>query len=102
MSFPEENDYRNLFNRTFEILNNLLPNGIVRGNRVNITPLILFEAISIGVADLIVANEEALLNTAKLQLLLNDVILNRLTTGATNSRIKLNQRIDFVKDNLRE
>ena len=102
LSFPEENDYRNLFNRTFEILNNLLPNGIVRGNRVNITPLILFEAISIGVADLIVANEEALLNTAKLQLLLNDVILNRLTTGATNSRIKLNQRIDFVKDSLRE
>lgn len=100
-SFPEENNYRDLFNRTFEILHNLLPDGIVRGNRVNITPLILFEAISIGVADLINSNEEALLNTQRLQALLNDPLLNRLTTGATNSRIKLNQRIDFVKDNLR-
>jgi len=101
-SFPNEEAFRALFLRTFEILNNLLPEGIVRGNRKNITPLILFEAITISVADLITSNEEAIISAARLQTVLNDPILGRLTTGATNSRIKLNQRIDFVKDYLRQ
>lgn len=101
ISFPEEAQYRALFIKTFDILNNVLPEGIVRGNRKNITPLILFEAISIAVADLIVSNEEDLLTTQRLQAVLNDVNLVRLTTGATNSRVKLNQRIDYVKNYLR-
>lgn len=101
-SFPEINDYRTLFNRTFEILNALLPEGIVRGNRKNITPLILFEAISIAIADLINSNEEAIITAARLQTVLNDNELTKLTTGATNSRNKLLQRIDYVKDYLRQ
>ena len=101
ISFPEEANYRHLFSQTFEMIDDLLPNGIVRGNRINITPLILFEAISIAVADLITSNEAATIDE-RLQEVLNDEILARLTTGATNSRIKLNQRIDFVKDYLRQ
>lgn len=101
ISFPEENEYRNLFIRTFQIINDLLPNGIVRGNRINVTPLILFEAISIGVADLITSNENDIINE-RLQEVLNDETLSRLTTGATNSRVKLTQRIDFVKNYLRQ
>ncbi|MES2418971.1 MAG: DUF262 domain-containing protein [Bacteroidota bacterium] len=90
--------FRELFIQTFDLINQLLPNGIVRGTRVNVTPLILFEAISIGVADLIQLGHENLITGEKLQTLLNHDTLKRLTTGATNSRNKLNERIDFVKN----
>ena len=78
-----------------------MPNGIVRGNRKNITPLVLFEAISIGAADLISSDEKYLLVSDKLQELLDDPELKRLTTGATNSNKKLLQRINYVKEYLK-
>jgi len=96
-TFNNKLKLKELFTETFRIVDNLLPNGIVRGNRTNITPLILFEAISIGVADVIAQNNIASITSDKLQYLLNNVELKRLTTGATNSRTKLNERIDFVK-----
>lgn len=99
-SFPEINDYRQLFQETFGRLKELLPQGIVRGNRTNITPLVLFEAISIGTADLIAKENQNLLDAAKLQAVLNNPELKKLTTGATNSRNKLVQRIEFVKEYL--
>ncbi len=99
-SFPEIDDYRNLFNQTFERLNELLPDGIVRGNRKNITPLILFEAISIGVADIIAAGKSQNIHGRALIELLNNEDLKMLTTGATNSRNKLLERIEFVKNGL--
>lgn len=101
LSFPEEAQYQELFQRTFEIIDQTLPNGIVRGNRINVTPLILFEAVSIAVADLITSDEIGLINE-RLQETLDNPELNRLTTGATNSRNKLNQRIEFVKEYLRQ
>lgn len=97
-TFNNKSKLREVFNLTFEIINNLLPNGIVRGNRTNITPLILFEAISIGVADLINENKQNLITAEKLTNLLDNNELKRLTTGATNSRTKLNERINFVKN----
>lgn len=97
-SFNNKPALREIFNRTFEIVNNLLPNGIVRGNRTNITPLILFEAISIGIADSLVEGKEHLITAEKLDALLNNDELKRLTNGATNSRTKLNDRINFVKN----
>ena len=100
-SFPDIDNYRFLFGETFRYLNQLLPNGIVRGNRKNITPLILFEAISIGVADLIASDQTDLLIADKLQKLLDDEDLQKLTTGATNSNKKLLQRINYVKEYLR-
>jgi hypothetical protein len=96
--FKNKTQLETIFNQTFETLNNLLPDGIVRGNRKNITPLVLYEAIAVGVADLISNNknipQEALVN------LLNDNELTKLTTGATNSRNKLYQRIEYVKEQL--
>lgn len=89
-----------LFTRTFRIIDTLLPNGIVRGNRTNITPLILFEAITIGVAETITQGYETRITTEKLQHLLNDAELKRLTTGATNSRTKVNDRISYVNNYL--
>jgi uncharacterized protein with ParB-like and HNH nuclease domain len=100
-SFPELSQYKELFDRTFQLLDNSLPDGIVRGNRKNITPLILFEAVSIGVADLISNNEDHLIQPGRLEEVLNNEDLKRLTTGATNSRNKLIERIEFVKDYLR-
>lgn len=91
---------RDLFDRSFDIINGFLPMGIVRGNRVNITPLVLYEAIAVGVADVLAQNQQNLITQAKLQSLLNNEELRRLTTGATNSRNKLLERIDFVKNYL--
>lgn len=96
--FDNRTELKNLFNESFRIINESLPNGIVRGNRVNITPLVLYEAISIGVADLVYSKENSKINSDNLGILLNDEELKKLTTGATNSRIKLNGRIDFVKN----
>jgi hypothetical protein len=75
-----------------------LPNGIVRGNRINITPIVLYEAIAVGVADLI--NTNVNIDGAILNHLLNDQELIKLTTGATNSKAKLLQRINYVKQRL--
>jgi len=100
-NFTEIESYKYLFNETFKVLNELLPNGIVRGNRKNITPLILFEAISIGVADLIESNKTENILSTKLQELLDDPKLQKLTTGATNSNKKLLQRINYVKEYLK-
>lgn len=100
--FTNKGELRDLFNITFNLINDFLPMGIVRGNRVNITPLVLFEAISIGVADLIAENQTHLITAEKLQTLLNHDELRRLTTGATNSRNKLNERIDFVKNYIKD
>jgi hypothetical protein len=96
--FNNKSTLFDIFSTTFKIIDDLLPNGIVRGNRTNITPLILFEAISIGVADTIVQGNQALITREKLQQLLNDEELRRLTTGATNSRAKVNDRIRYVNN----
>ena len=98
--FKEKDSYENLFEKTFSILDLSLPDGIVRGNRKNSTPLILFEAIAIGVADVVSKDPTHTINAQKLQELLNDNELKKLTTGATNSRLKLTQRIDYVKNHL--
>lgn len=99
-AFSNRANLFDLFTRTFSVIDDLLPNGIVRGNRTNITPLILYEAISIGVADTIIQERQALVTTEKLQHLLNDAELRRLTTGATNSRAKVNDRISYVNNYL--
>jgi hypothetical protein len=96
-SFKNKAELKKVFERTFSLLDSLLPMGIVRGNRVNITPLVLFEAISVGVADILKAGKKV--DGNKLRLLLDDDTLNKLTTGATNSKFKLLQRIDYVKNN---
>ncbi|MDP4534701.1 DUF262 domain-containing protein [Alkalimonas collagenimarina] len=98
-SFRNKNELKELFNETFEMLERSLPDGIVRGNRKNVTPLVLFEAISIGVADAI--NENIRVSTETLTSLLDDNVLKGLTSGATNSKKRLNDRINYVKDALR-
>lgn len=95
-SFANKKELKNIFERTFSVLNEKLPNGIVRGNRINITPIVLYEAISVGIADAI--NENLNIDSDVLVEILDDERLKTLTTGATNSRNKLYQRIDYVKE----
>jgi len=97
-SFKNKTELQSLFNKTFKFADDFLPDGIVRGTRKNITPLVLYEAIAVGIADAI--SSKAKIDAKKLIPLLDDAELNRLTTGATNSRTKLMQRINYVKERL--
>lgn len=96
--FKNRKSLKSLFESTFNLLGAALPDGIVRSNRKNTTPLILFEAIALGVADALESNKK--IDHKKLRGLLDDKSLGALTTGATNSRKKLLQRIQYVKDNI--
>lgn len=96
--FRNKQELKDIFTKTFERLNQNLPEGIVRGNRKSITPIVLFEAISVGTADAILQNLN--INQQSLISLLDNEELNRLTTGATNSKSKLIQRINFVSQNI--
>jgi uncharacterized protein with ParB-like and HNH nuclease domain len=98
-SFRNKQELSDVFNTTFDTLAQALPEGIVRGNRKNVTPLVLFEAISIGAADAI--NENINIDPQTLIGLLDNATLKGLTSGATNSRRRLNDRINYVKDALR-
>lgn len=95
--FSNSDELKEIFEQTFAAIRAALPQGIVRSNRPNSTPLVLFEAISVGVADLLKSG--GTLDAYKLNQLLDDEDLKSLTTGATNSPPKLNQRIDLVSRN---
>jgi len=97
-SFKDKKSYKKLFKRTFKGLKENLPEGIVRGARKNITPIVLFEAISVGCARALEDNPEADLDT--LVHLLNDAELKKCTTGATNSKKMVQKRISLVQDRL--
>ncbi len=98
--FKNKTELLSIFEKTFHSLNQNLPNGIVRGNRKNITPIVLFEAISVGVADALIQNTR--IHKKSLIELLDNTELTKLTTGATNSKSKTIQRIDFVSQNIKQ
>ncbi|MFA0412624.1 DUF262 domain-containing protein [Vibrio renipiscarius] len=82
--------YRELFERTFESLQLLLPDGIKRGNKGS-TPQVLFEAIAVGAADALEEGNDIM--DSNVVNWINDEELRRLTTGATNSGPRLRDRI---------
>jgi hypothetical protein len=86
-----------LFNQTFALLHSELPDGIIRGQRA-ITPVNLFEAISVGTALALSAGKKP--TAVKLQPLLNNATLRRFTTGGTNNKKMVSGRICFVRDAL--
>jgi len=95
-SFKNSKELKQIFDETFSKLHRNLPGGIVRGIRVNTTPIVLYEAISVGVA--MALNEGKEIDGEKLSGLLNNSKLKKLTTGATNSRKMLLDRIQLVKE----
>ncbi|ELM3615360.1 DUF262 domain-containing protein [Aeromonas sobria] len=97
-SFKDKKEYAKLFATTFQTLKNNLPDGIVRGNRKNITPVILFEAISVGCAKALKSGKAV--DLTKLLPLLNDADLKKYTTGATNNKKYVLKRIAIVEEAL--
>lgn len=97
--FPNKRRLRDLFENTIEVLHRNLPDGVVRKARPNSTPLVLFEAVCVGVADVIAT--EGRVSGRALRAVLDDDELKQLTTGATNSLPKLTGRIDLVAERVR-
>jgi hypothetical protein len=87
---PEE---KAVFKKTFEFLSAELPRGIIRGNR-SVTPINLFEAAAVGVALCIRAKRNP--KKGRIEKALNSAELREFTTGATNSRRRVAERIEFV------
>lgn len=94
----ESKELRKVFQNTFKVLRDNLPDGIVRGARKNITPVVLYEAISVGCALAIGSGE--IYAPEKLAALLNNPEVKKCTTGATNSKKMVLKRINIVKDTL--
>ncbi|AZG35779.1 MULTISPECIES: GmrSD restriction endonuclease domain-containing protein [Shewanella] len=94
----ESKELKKIFQNTFKVLRDNLPDGIVRGARKNITPVVLYEAISVGCAKAIGSGENYA--PEKLEALLNDPEVKKSTTGATNSKKMVLKRINIVKDTL--
>jgi Protein of unknown function DUF262 len=86
------------FPQTFQFLAAELPDGIIRGGR-RITPVNLYEAIAVGTALLFSEGRQP--QQGRLATLLNDTELRDLTSGGTNSRVRVIGRIEFVRDRLR-
>lgn len=86
---------REVFEKTFEALSKELPNGIKRGNRKT-TPYNLFEAITIGAADVISKNGSIAGTDVKRWI--ENQELTKLTSGATNSKPRLKARIAYCFD----
>lgn len=85
------------FKKTFEFISKELPNGIVRGNR-GVTPVNLYEAISVGSALAVKSGKK--LKSGELKKLLEDNNLRSFTTGATNNKKSVVNRIEIVRDAL--
>jgi hypothetical protein len=90
---------KKIFHDTFNTLRDHLPDGIVRGTRKNITPIVLYEAISVGCALALESGEQLRLETV--EDLLNNQSLKQLTTGATNNKKMVLDRIALVEGSLK-
>lgn len=88
---------KKLFSKTFTFLKEELPHGVCRGGR-RLTPANLYEAVAVGTA--LALAEGSNIKRGILNDLQNSNELNKLTTGATNSRARVKGRIEFVKDAL--
>jgi len=89
-SFDHEQGER-VFNQTFEALS-ALPDGITRSRTT--TPVNLFEAVAVGAA--LILGEGGSLNMSDTSWIQSEE-LKLLTTGATNSRQKVADRIEYAK-----
>lgn len=94
--FDNEEELQKLFDKVVVTLTRALPNGIVRSNRPNTTPLALAEAVMVGVADALRAGQQV--NTARLATVLDDPELKKLMAGGTNTKPKLLRRIELIRE----
>ena len=83
---------RTIFENTFSELKEEIPKGISRGNRRS-TPINLYEAVAVGAADVISSGRTII--GKNLSKWINDKELTMLTSGATNSRKRVKDRIKY-------
>lgn len=83
---------RKLFFDTFAQLKEELPQGVKRGSR-NLTPINLYEAITVGAAKAIAEGNSIV--GSELAEWIDNKELTKLTSGATNSRKRVEARIDY-------
>jgi uncharacterized protein with ParB-like and HNH nuclease domain len=93
-TFKNKSHLKKIFTESFAAMKKALPDGIVRGSRKNITPVVLYEAIAVGTAVAIADGRK--IHAKVLQSLLDDKELKKLTTGATNNKKMVLDRIEFV------
>ena len=87
---------QDIFQSTFEQLYSTLPNGIVRSRTRKITPINLYEAVSVGAA--LAIQDQGKIDTSGLPDWLSNDDLMRVTTGATNNRRMVESRIEYCRD----
>lgn len=93
-SRTQKQQFRELFENTFNSLKSELGGDIISRGSAKVTSLILYEAIAIGSAEVIASGGS--ISSDGLQDLMKDEELKKLTTGATNSKSKLRDRINYV------
>jgi len=84
------------FQRTFDALAKVLPNGIKRNDTRNLTPLNFFEGIAVGAS--LALDNRLTLDDSDLTTWIEDPQLKAFTTGATNNRLAVTGRIEFCRD----
>lgn len=92
-------DYKNnerIFCKTFEELAKL-EYGIVKTKTRSITSIVLFEAVSVGAAEAI--KERGKININDFYKWVSNKKFNNLITGATNTKSRVNSRIEYCKNN---
>lgn len=87
----EENEA--LFNKAFQVLSQVLPEGITRGR--NTTPINLYEAVTVGAA--LALRDNGKIEVEGIQEWLASEELTKLTSGATNSKPRVKGRIEYCK-----
>jgi Protein of unknown function DUF262 len=85
-----------VFAKTFQQIRQVLPKGIVRTPTRKLTPVNLFEAVSVGAA--LALSKKSTLTSSSAQKWLGSEELKRLTTGATNTRPMVTQRIEYCRN----
>lgn len=83
---------KSVFEDTFAFISTELPNGITRGR--NITPINLYEAVAVGVGLCYKVGITPKPNILSVEM--HSDQLKKLTTGATNSRIRVSGRIEHI------
>lgn len=92
--FPYQH-HQELFYRTFRELTRAFPGGIARRKRQK-TPVNLFEAVSVGAA--LALSVQPTINTVRADAWVDSTQLRSFTTGATNSRRMVVNRIEYCRD----
>jgi hypothetical protein len=85
-----------LFLETFRQLAGVLPRGIVRGRGRKITPMNLYEAVSVGAA--LALQQRPTIQAKGVSTWMGSERLKALTTGATNNRAAVAGRVEFCRD----